>query len=178
MRLVNQLLILLAVSGVTCSSSPTIFSITRIKRGQGGDNLLDKLTILVVEDEAIIRMGTVHMLQDAGYAVLEAHNAETAIQILEARNDIRAVFTDIKMPGTLCGLRLARAIRDRWPPIHLIVASGLSAPTEKEFTGIGRFIPKPYAAEHVLGALAELLGPNPAPYRYFKNVVQNYGRVA
>jgi two-component system, response regulator PdtaR len=139
---------------------------------------LDKLTILVVEDEAIIRMGTVHMLQDAGYTVLETHNADAAIQILEARNDIRVVITDIKMPGTLCGLRLARTIRNRWPPIHLIVASGLSAPTEKEFPRMARFIRKPYTAEHVLGALDELFGPNPAPYRYFNDVIQNYGNVA
>jgi CheY-like chemotaxis protein len=145
--------------------------------GSGQNQPLEKVTILVVENEAIIRIGAVHMLQDAGYAVLEAPNADAAIRILEDRNDIRVVFTDIKMPGTLCGLKLARAIRNRWPPIHLIVASGLSAPTEKEFAGIGRFIPKPYAAEHVLGALADLLGPGPAPYRYFRNVVQNYGRV-
>jgi two-component system, response regulator PdtaR len=145
---------------------------------QGGDKLLEKATILVVESEALIRMGTVHMLQDAGYAVLEAPNGDAAIQVLESRNDIRVVFTDIKMPGTLCGLRLARAIRNRWPPIHLIVASGLSAPTEKEFPRMARFIRKPYTAEHVLGALDELFGPNPAPYRYFDHVIQNYGNLA
>jgi len=155
-----------------------LFSIARIKLSLGRDKILEKATILIVESEAIIRMGTVHMLQDAGYGVVEAPNADTAIRILESRNDIRAVFTDIKMPGALCGMRLARAIRDRWPPIHLLVASGLSAPTEKEFPGMGRFIRKPYAAEHLLGALDELFGPNPAPYRYFNDVIQNYGSVA
>ncbi len=139
---------------------------------------MEKTTILIVEDEALIRMGTAHILEDAGYAVVEAPNADTAINILEARSDIHVVFTDIKMPGTLCGLRLARAIRDRWPPIHLIVASGLNAPFETEFPGNGRFIRKPYAPKHVLRALDELLGPNPAPYRYLRNVIQNYGRVA
>ncbi len=138
---------------------------------------MEKITILVVEDEALIRMGTTQMLEDAGYAVVEAANADTAIQILEARNDIRVVFTDVKMPGTLCGLRLARAIRDRWPPIQLIVASGLNAPSETEFSVNGRFIRKPYASEHVLQALDELLGPNPAPYRYLSDVKQDYGRV-
>jgi two-component system, response regulator PdtaR len=141
------------------------------------EKLVEKITILVVENEAIIRMGTVHMLQDAGYAVVEAPNADAAIQILEARNDIRVVFTDIKMPGSLCGLRLAKAIRDRWPPVHLIVASGLNAPTEDEFPKMGRFIRKPYTAEHVLVALEDLFGPNPAPYRYFDDVIQNYGKV-
>ena len=134
--------------------------------------------ILVVEDEAIIRMGTVQMLTGAGFAVLEAFNADVALEILESRTDIAAVFTDIKMPGSLCGLRLVHAIRDRWPPIHLIVASGLKAPAEDEFPKMGRFIPKPYAPKHVLKALYELLGPNPAPYRYFDDVIQNYGKVA
>jgi DNA-binding NtrC family response regulator len=63
-------------------------------------------------------------LQDAGYAVVEPRNADVVVQILENRSDIRAVFTDIKMPGSLCDLRLAKAIRVRWPPVHLVVASG------------------------------------------------------
>jgi len=123
-------------------------------------------------------MGTVHLLEDAGYTAVEACNADVALQILESRADIDAVVTDIKMPGSLCGLRLARAIRNRWPPIHLVVASGLNAPTEKEFPGVGRFIRKPYAPKHMLKALQELFGPDPAPYRYFDNVIQNYGKVA
>ncbi len=139
---------------------------------------MEKVTILVVENEAIIRMGTAHMLEDAGYAVVEAVNADAAIRILESKTAIRVVFTDIKMPGSLCGLRLARAIRKRWPPIRLIVASGLSAPKEKDFPKMARFIRKPYAAKHVLEALDELLGPRPAPYRHFDDVIQNYGKIA
>ena len=139
---------------------------------------MEKTVILVVEDEAIIRMGAVQMLEDAGFAVLEASNADVALKILESRTDINAVFTDIQMPGSLCGLKLAHAIRERWPPIHVLVASGLKAPTQDEFPKIGRFIRKPYAPKDVLKALQELLGPNPAPYRYFDNVIQNYGKVA
>jgi len=139
---------------------------------------LKEITILIVEDEAIIRMGTVHMLEDAGHRVVEAANADAAIEILEARKDIRVVLTDIKMPGALCGLRLAKVIRDRWPSIHLIVASGLSAPAERQIPKNGRFIRKPYTAQHILEALADLLGPNPAPYRYSKDVIQNYGKIA
>jgi CheY-like chemotaxis protein len=134
--------------------------------------------ILVVEDEAIIRMGTVQMLEDAGYVVLEACNADVALKILKSRTDITAVFTDIEMPGSLNGLKLAHAIRDRWPPIHLIVASGLKAPTQDEFPKMGRFIRKPYAAKHVLKVLQELLGRNPAPYRYLDDVIQNYSKMA
>ena len=139
---------------------------------------MKKKVILVVEDEAIIRMGTVQILEDAGYAVVEAWNADVAIEILEGRNDIRAVFTDIKMPGSLCGLRLVKAIQDRWPPILLIVASGLKVPAEDEFPRMARFIRKPYAPKQVLKVLDDLFGPNPAPYRYFNDVIQNYGNVA
>jgi CheY-like chemotaxis protein len=122
-----------------------------------------KTVILVVEDEAIIRMGAVQMLEDAGFAVVEASNADDALAILELPNDIRAVFTDINMPGTLDGLRLARAVRGRWPPIHLILTSGLISPSEEEFPANGRFIRKPYRAEHVIATLRELLGLNAPP---------------
>ena len=120
----------------------------------------EKTVILVVEDEAIIRMGAVQMLQDAGFAVVEASNADDAMGILELRDDIRAVFTDINMPGTLDGLRLARAVRGRWPPIHLLLTSGLVSPDEEELPANGRFIRKPYQAEHVIATLRELLGFN------------------
>jgi CheY-like chemotaxis protein len=139
---------------------------------------LKKFHILVVEDEAIIRMGTVQMLKDAGYAVVEASNADIAIGILESRDDIRAVFTDIKMPGSLCGLKLVAAIRDRWPPIQLIVASGMAPPAAHEFPPMGRFIRKPYGPKEVLKVLDELFGPDPAPYRHFENAKHNIGRVA
>jgi CheY-like chemotaxis protein len=139
---------------------------------------LKKPLILVVEDEALIRMATAQMLKDAGYAVVEAANADIAIGILESRDDIRAVFTDIKMPGSLCGLKLAKAIQGRWPPIQLIVASGMAAPAENDFPPMGRFIRKPYGPKQVLKVLDELLGPNPAPYRHFENAEHNCGRVA
>jgi len=123
-------------------------------------------------------MGAVQMLEDAGFAVLEACNGDVALRILEGRSDINVVFTDIQMPGSLCGLELAHRVRERWPPIHLVVASGLKAPTQDEFPKMGRFIRKPYAPQDVLKALHELLGPNPEPYRYFNDVIQNYGKVA
>ncbi len=119
-----------------------------------------KTVILIVEDEAIIRMGAVQMLEDAGFTTVESSNADDAMRILEARRDIRAVFTDIIMPGTLDGLRLAHAVRDRWPPIHLILTSGHIS-RDAEFPANGRFIRKPYWPEHVIATLHELLGLNP-----------------
>jgi CheY-like chemotaxis protein len=105
---------------------------------------MDNPIVLVVEDELFIRMNAVQMLEDAGYATLEASNADEAILLLESRADIRAVFTDINMSGSMDGLKLAHAIRGRWPPIHLIVTSGLQMPAEAELPSKSRFIGKPY----------------------------------
>jgi CheY-like chemotaxis protein len=128
----------------------------------------EKTVILVVEDQAIIRLEAVQILEDAGFATIDASNADGALKILELRDNIRAVFTDINMPGTLDGLRLARAVRGRWPPIHLILTSGLMSPNEDEFPADGRFIRKPCQAARLIATLRELLKQNrsPDPDRY------------
>ena len=118
-------------------------------------------TVLIVESEALIRLSAVHMVQDAGYATVDVGNAGEAIAILDSRRDIRAVFTDINMPGSMDGLKMAHAIRGRWPPIHLIVASGRKVPEVGELPANGRFILKPYTAELLVAALRELLSPTP-----------------
>jgi CheY-like chemotaxis protein len=144
-------------------------------RGNVEPNSLEKKVILVVENEAIIRLATAALLEDAGYTAVEACDADIAIQILERRNDVRAVFTDVIMPGSLDGLKLTRAIRDRWPPIHLLVTSGLSAPKEEEFPIEARFLRKPYAPKLVLKALDDFFSPDLGPYRYSHNIARNYG---
>ena len=73
--------------------------------------------VLIVEDEALVRMPAVDTIEEAGFEILEATNADEAILLLEARLDITVVFTDIEMPGSMNGLRLAEAVRGRWPPI-------------------------------------------------------------
>jgi CheY-like chemotaxis protein len=100
--------------------------------------------VLIVEDEALIRMGAVRMIEDAGFEVIEAANADEAIQILESRSGIRVVFTDIHMPGSMDGLKLAHAVRNRWPPIKIIVTSGRELLTEHDLPDGGRFLSKPY----------------------------------
>ena len=106
------------------------------------------------------------MLEEAGFEAVEASNADDAMRILELRSDIRAVFTDMNMPGTLDGLRLAHAVRGRWPPIHLILTSGLSSPGEQELPANGRFLRKPFEPASVIATIRELLAlnapPNPA----------------
>jgi CheY-like chemotaxis protein len=98
----------------------------------------------VVEDEPLMRMHAVSLVVDADFDPVEASNADEAIAILEARKDIRVVFTDINMPGSTDGLRLAHAIRRRWPPIELILTSGDFQVAEDELPRRGRFLPKPY----------------------------------
>jgi CheY-like chemotaxis protein len=122
-----------------------------------------KTVILIVEDEALIRLGAVQMLEDAGFATVEAGNADDAIKVLELRSDIGVIFTDIDMPGTLDGMRLARFVRGRWPPIHIIVTSGLTCPAGGDLPANGRFIPKPYRPEHVISAIRELFDPSLSP---------------
>lgn len=117
-----------------------------------------KAVILVVEDQAIIRMGAVALVVEAGYDVLEAENADEAIRILESRTDIKLVFTDVDMPGTMDGMKLTHFIRKRWPPVKLLVASGMMIMKESEFPQGAKFFSKPYSEETIVDAITSLLG--------------------
>jgi CheY-like chemotaxis protein len=100
--------------------------------------------ILVVEDEVLVRMLVVSVAENAGFEALWAATADEAIGILESRSDIRLVFTDVNMPGSMNGLRLAHAIRGRWPPVELLVTSALGNITAEDLPERGRFLAKPY----------------------------------
>ena len=108
-------------------------------------------TVLVVEDETLIRELIAEELEEAGYSVVVATNADQAIAILEARQDIHLVFTDIDMPGSMDGLKLAAAVRDRWPPIHIIITTGKARPMTIPANAL--FIPKPYLTTAVISAM-------------------------
>jgi CheY-like chemotaxis protein len=112
--------------------------------------------VLVVEDEFLIRINAAEMIEEAGFEVVEASNADEAVAILEARLDIAVVFTDIQMPGTMDGLKLARAVRDRWPPIHIVATSGLVDVREGDLPNGGLFLPKPYSPAQIISTLREL----------------------
>jgi CheY-like chemotaxis protein len=114
--------------------------------------------VLIVEDDFLLRIGAVDMIVDAGFEAIEAGNADQAIEILEARPDITVVFTDIQMPGSMDGLRLAQAVRGRWPPIKIVATSGHVNVREADLPEGGRFLPKPYSPRQVTGVLRELTG--------------------
>ena len=112
--------------------------------------------VLIVEDEFLLRMDAAEAIGAAGFEVIEAGNADQAIEVLEARPDITVVFTDIQMPGSMDGLKLARAVRGRWPPIKIIATSGRLHVDEVDLPEGGRFLPKPYSHAQVTRVLREL----------------------
>jgi CheY-like chemotaxis protein len=114
--------------------------------------------VLVVEDEPLVRTGALEAITEAGFEVVEARNADEAIAILERRADIHVIFTDIQMPGSMDGLRLAHFVRHRWPPIKIIATSGHAHITADDLPEGGRFLRKPYADHEVTGTIRELVG--------------------
>lgn len=116
-----------------------------------------RITVLVVEDEPLMRMDISGALEDGGFLVLEAANADEAIVILLEHTEIQALFTDIDMPGSMDGLMLAIAVRDRWPPIKIIVTSGHQSIREENLPVDGRFFSKPYNPEKIVSTIREML---------------------
>ena len=112
--------------------------------------------ILVVEDEPLLRMFAADMAEDAGFEVVQAANATEAVDILERRLDIRIVFTDIDMPHGISGIKLAACIRDRWPPIEIIITSGKPFPPETDLPERALFFAKPYRQDEVIAAMRDM----------------------
>jgi len=114
--------------------------------------------VLVVEDEMVLRMRAVDIVEDAGFHPVEAVNADEALSILESRSDISLLFTDIQMPGTMDGLKLAQAVHDRWPAIKIILVSGQVSPSDAERPADNRFFGKPLGVEQMIAELQEMVG--------------------
>jgi CheY-like chemotaxis protein len=112
--------------------------------------------VLVVEDEPVLMIYAVGIVEDAGFEAVEANSADEALEILESRFDIRIVFTDIEMPGSMDGMRLAALIRGRWPPIELILTSGRTKIRDEDIPDRGRFFAKPYRPAEIAEALHQL----------------------
>ena len=114
--------------------------------------------VLIVEDEMVLRMRAVDIVEDAGFRPVEAVNADQAISILESRSDISLLFTDIQMPGSMDGLKLAHAVHDRWPAIKIILVSGQVNPSEAERPADSRFFGKPLSVEQMITELQAMVG--------------------
>lgn len=115
--------------------------------------------VLVVEDDWLLRLVAVEIVEDAGLVAVEAANADEAIAILERRLDIALIFTDVDMPGSMDGLKLAHAVRHRWPPIKIIIVSGKTHLTDNELPSDTRFFSKPYSVPGMIAELQSLAAP-------------------
>ena len=113
------------------------------------------MLVLVVEDDSLINLMATDELKRAGYEVVSAFNADQAIEILESRSDVRLIFTDIDMPGSMDGLKLAAAVRHRWPPVRIVITSGKHLPSELPEGAV--FIPKPYSSAKIIETIVRLV---------------------
>ena len=115
--------------------------------------------VLIVEDEILLRLNAREVIEDDGFDVVEAENADDAISILEQRNDIVLIFTDVNMPGSMDGLKLAHFVKDRWPPIKIIATSGQVRITPADLPEGSHFVPKPYRAAEIADKIHQLIQP-------------------
>src|SRR6195952_5497308 len=114
--------------------------------------------VLIVEDEMILRMRAVDIVEDSGFCPVEACNADEALSILESRSDISLLFTDIQMPGSMDGLKLAHAVHDRWPAIKIILVSGQVNPSDEEKPADSRFFGKALSVQTMIAELQAMVG--------------------
>ena len=112
--------------------------------------------ILIVEDEALVRLSAVGMLEDAGFRMIEAVNSDEALELLAADSNVQLLLTDVNMPGTIDGLALARQVHDRWPHISIMVASAKQVRQPEELPAGSRFEQKPYNSDSVVRHAREL----------------------
>ena len=121
-----------------------------------GSSANKRRVVLIVEDEFLLRMNAAETIGEAGFDVVEARNADEAIAILESCPDIHVVFTDIQLPGSMDGMKLARFIRGRWPPIKIVATSGFVSVGEDDLPEGSRFLAKPYRPAQIVATLREL----------------------
>src|SRR5215475_3074215 len=114
-------------------------------------------TVLVVEDEFLIAINASAVFERAGFDTIEASNADEAIAVLQKR-EVDLIFTDVRMPGSMDGLRLARYVRDRWPPIKIMVTSGHHLIQNGDLPDGGVFLSKPYTDAAIIAAINQLNG--------------------
>jgi two-component system, response regulator PdtaR len=118
----------------------------------------DPPVVLLVEDEPLVRMTAADELEEAGFHVLEAANADVALAVLEARSDeVQVLFTDVHMPGSMDGMELAEQVHRRWPHVLLLISSGYARPRPDEIPDHGQFMPKPYHAATLVGHIHDLM---------------------
>jgi CheY-like chemotaxis protein len=117
-------------------------------------NRLGSPTVLVVEDSALVQLELVDWLSELGLIVYTANDADEAIAVLEAHPEIDRLLTDIRMPGSMDGIRLAHYVAGRWPPVQIVVLSANFGTSQSDLPPESIFVPKPYLPETLLRALS------------------------
>lgn len=117
------------------------------------------MTVLVVEDDALVRMHGSDIFEEAGFRVIEANSADDALAMLGEGAEVHLLFSDVDMPGSIDGLELARIVHDRWPRIHLLVTSGHHRLNDADVPGLGKFVRKPWQQEAIMTGVARLVRP-------------------
>jgi DNA-binding NtrC family response regulator len=112
---------------------------------------------LLVEDEPMIRAIGMDALEEAGFEVIEAKDADEAVRILEGLGEVHVLFTDVRMPGSMNGLELAQLVHERWPAMKILVTSGDTWPTPSALPDDGHFLPKPYRLDALQDEVTSLL---------------------
>jgi CheY-like chemotaxis protein len=112
--------------------------------------------VLIVEDDQLLMALTAGIVEDAGFEAIQAGDADQAVAILKARSDIALLLTDVDMPGSMDGVKLAHAVRDRWPPIKIIVVS--SRVPDCDLPAGSHFSRKPYHAGAMVLEMRSLIG--------------------
>lgn len=117
---------------------------------------VSRLPVLVVEDEPVLRLYVLDMVEEAGFEPVEATSAADAIRILETRTDITVVYMDLDMPRGLNGIEIAAAIRDRWPPIEIILTAAFLTRADIDLPARAEFYPKPIQHDQMIGAMRRM----------------------
>jgi two-component system, response regulator PdtaR len=126
------------------------------QRSQKKIAVLEKIAVLIVEDDFWIRSHVVTSFEDEGFETFQASSATGALSILEGHPEIRAVFTDIEISGSMDGLGLSHVVRSRWPPTMIFIGSGRARPAAGEMPHDVEFLAKPYHPEHLAGIFGKI----------------------
>jgi CheY-like chemotaxis protein len=118
---------------------------------------MPRIAVLIVDDEPMLRMGAVCLIENCGFTVYEADSADSAIRELERHEEIRLIFTDINMPGSMDGLKLAHYVRGRWPPVKIIITSGQLRPQPDALPEGAHFVAKPSDDTEVVAMVQHLI---------------------
>src|SRR3712207_3452014 len=118
-----------------------------------------RMVVLVVEDQTLVRMFMADFLDEAGFKVFEAVNADEALTVLQARPDVQAVAPDIEMAGSMNGVELVQVIRERWPGIGVVITSGRERPGPDDLSDRVAFLAKPFLPETIISVIRQLATP-------------------